>query len=293
MNNTATEEKRTHSSKLVPYSYYQSEIPTYFSCVPLHWHSEFEINYILKGKGELVCGDDKVLFEEGDILLFQPNILHAIYACDNMELCYDTLVFSPDMIGACENDRSAVEYIHPLINGAYRMEVKVSPVSRGYPELQKTVENIFIYVKSNLALNDLMLKSELMHLFWLLENMGYICHYAQNRRIRSEALKPVIEYINANYHENITIEQLSEIAHLSKSYFMSSFKKVAGIGAIEHITQLRIKAACEMLEGTDQTAAEIAFACGFGNISNFNRHFRRIVGCTPNEYRKISKTLLP
>ena len=58
------------------------------------------------------------------------------------------------------------------------------------------------------------------------------------------------------------------------------------MGAIEYINRLRIKSVCEMLADTDMTASEAAFKSGFNNISNFNRIFKKTMGCTPLEYRK-------
>ena len=89
-----------------------------------------------------------------------------------------------------------------------------------------------------------------------------------------------------NFHENISIEQLADLVHLSKSYFMSCFKKAVGIGAIEHLTHLRINAACDALADTGKMISDIAFSCGYSNLSNFNRQFKQIMGCSPKEYRK-------
>ncbi|MGN1416999.1 MAG: hypothetical protein ACI4XF_09155, partial [Oscillospiraceae bacterium] len=56
-----SEEKRQHSSRLVPYSYYKCLIPDFFAGVPMHWHGEFEINYISEGSAEFICGDEHFL----------------------------------------------------------------------------------------------------------------------------------------------------------------------------------------------------------------------------------------
>ena len=92
-------------------------------------------------------------------------------------------------------------------------------------------------------------------------------------------------FINLNYREAISIEQLAQMAHLSRSYFMYCFKKMVGISAMEYIIQLRIKLACEMLRNSTAPSLEIAFACGFQNLSNFNRQFKKYVGYTPKQYR--------
>ena len=67
---------------------------------------------------------------------------------------------------------------------------------------------------------------------------------------------------------------------------MSCFKQTFGLGAVEYLTQLRIKAACEALRSTTRSVSEIAYDNGFRNLSNFNRQFREVYGTAPGEYRK-------
>lgn len=283
-----SEEKRQHSSQLVPFSYYKCLIPDYFSSVPLHWHGEFEINFIISGCAEFICGDKKFISSEGDIIIIPSNLLHAIYPHGDFKQRYDTLVFSPEMLGASENDRCAAECIKPLFGGL-EMNIQITREHIYYSELKTTVQNIFSCAKGDTARLDMLMKSELLRLFWLLYESGDICRTAENAISRSEAIRPAIEYMNGNFSENITVEQLAKITHLSKSYFMQQFKEAAGVGAIEYLSQLRIKRACEILSSTDKTSAETAFECGFKNLSNFNRRFKSIVGCTPKEYRKIAR----
>ena len=106
----------------------------------------------------------------------------------------------------------------------------------------------------------------------------------------SELIRPALQFMMENFRENITVEQLADLVHLSKSYFMGCFKKAVGVGAMEHLTQLRMNAACDALSSTDKMISDISFHCGYSNLSNFNRQFKKVVGCTPNEYRKQNKT---
>lgn len=282
----ALEEKRQHSSELVPYSYYKCLIPDYFDCVPLHWHGEFEINYVIEGKAELLCGDERFVTQTGDIVIIPPNRLHAIYTHGDCEQRYDTIVFSTDMLGASVNDRCAAECVRPLTNGHFGVKTHITAEHPYYSEIKTTVENIFSCAKGNTARLDMLLKSEMLRLFWLLEESGDI--QSDGKPGFSGVIRPAVEFINENFCENITIEQLAEIVHLSKSYFMARFRQAAGVGAIEYINQLRIKKACAMLADGSMNASDIAFECGFRNLSNFNRLFRKAVGCTPVQYRKIN-----
>lgn len=289
MEKSSAEEKRRHGSLLVPYSYYPCSIPEYFANVPLHWHSEFEINYILKGCAEFICGEEHFRSKEGDIIILPPNTLHAIYPCGELEQHYDTIVFRSEMLGAEEEDRCTAECIRPIVNGSQGITARISKTDRGYADFENCVKNIFLCAKENTPQSDLLLKSELLRLFWLLDRNACLYPKSKEKTNREELIRPVIEYINGHFREKISIEQLSELAHLSKSYFMNCFRQAAGVGAMEYILQLRIKAVCERLADTDETVADTAFQCGFENLSNFNRQFRKRAGCTPAEYRKLNR----
>lgn len=281
-----TEEKRRHSTALIPYSYYECRLPEEFMNVPMHWHNEFELNYILQGRGEFICDNRRFEAGEGDILILPPNMLHAAYPYRDSELVYHALVFNPIMLGANSNDRCSSECIRPVINGTRKLDVYISREAGDYPEIKEAVIRIFACAHSNQARMDLLLKSELLRLFWLLEDdAGRICRQ-DNGISYSGIVRPALEYMAENFQEDITVAQLAGLVHLSKSHFMNCFKKAVGIGAIEHLTQLRINAACEALTATEKKIADIAFDCGYNNLSNFNRHFLNMVGCTPNEYRR-------
>lgn len=281
-----TEEKRQHSTSYIPYSYYECRIPESFMNVPMHWHNEFELNYISAGKGEFLCGGLKFEAVEGDLLLLPPNMLHSAYPCKDNELIYHALVFHPALLGVTNNDRSTLECIRPMVNGNAQFNVHIQPSAKGYASVKAVADQIFSCVHADSAQMDLLLKSELLKLFWLLEQSGTITFQKDSGAGYHELIRPVLEYMSQNFREDICIEQLACLAHLSKSYFMRCFKETVGVGAMEHLTQLRISAACEALSGTQDKISDISYRCGYSNLSNFNRQFLKKVGCSPMEYRK-------
>lgn len=281
-----TQEKRQHSTTLVPYSQYECRLPEWFVNVPMHWHGEFELIHILRGRGDFLCGSRKQEAGEGEFLLVPPNMLHAAYPCKGQELIYNALVFSPAMLGAGSGDRCTNECIRPMVNGRLGSHVYIRRQSTDYEKIRALVEQIFSCVQRNCARADLLLKSELIRLIWFLEESGDIVFEKQQEGKEAEAIRPAIEYMAQRFKEDITVEQLAELVHLSKSHFMRCFRQAVGIGAIEHLSQLRIHAACEALSDSAEQIADIAFACGYSNLSNFNRQFLKQVGCSPREYRK-------
>ena len=98
-------------------------------------------------------------------------------------------------------------------------------------------------------------------------------------------LNEVLEHVRANYAEPLKVEDLARIAHLSPSQFERRFKKVFQITPTQHILNVRVRAACNLLSGTNDTIASIALECGFYDHSHFSRNFQRTMGISPSEYR--------
>lgn len=284
-----TEEKVQHSTTLIPYSYYECRLPEWYANVPMHWHNEFEINYIRRGKGEFICGNQKFTAAEGDILILPPNMLHTAYPCKDNILIYNAFVFSSVLLGANNNDRCTAECIRPIIHGNVQIRVHFSSDAEHYADIKAMTDRILFCVQENSSHMDLLLKGELMRLFWFLENSGDIIFKQEAGNSHNEIIRPVLEYMAGNYQNDMTIEQLADLTHLSKSYFMKCFKDTVGVSAIEHLTQLRMNAVCEALSSTEDKISDIAFRCGYNNLSNFNRQFLKKAGCSPDEYRKRNR----
>ncbi len=285
MNNLSSKEKRKHGSVRIPYDFFECRVPDRFPLVPLHWHNEFELNYIVSGRSEFTCGEDKFTADAGDIILIPPNTLHALYPYKGDKQVYNTLVFRTELLGIGKEERCGISCMEPIINGNREVIVPISKEHKAYEEMQRCIEQIFDCVKENTAIADLHMKSELLRFLWLLEENSCIVTVKNQDERQMESIRETLVFINLNYREAISIEQLAGMAHLSKSYFMYRFKKMVGVSAMEYIIQLRIKLACEMLRNSPAPSLEIAFACGFQNLSNFNRQFKKYVGYTPKQYR--------
>lgn len=99
----------------------------------------------------------------------------------------------------------------------------------------------------------------------------------------------ILNYISANYTEEIRVEQIARDYHLDRSYLERTFKRETGISIREAITTFRIKKAQSMLRETSVSIADVAKYSGFGDHLYFSKFFRKKFGMSPSEYRKISK----
>ncbi len=98
-------------------------------------------------------------------------------------------------------------------------------------------------------------------------------------------LKPVLEYIDSNYGQTITLNELSRIAGMSPKYFCSYFHSIIHRTPIDYLNYYRIERACSELSTSDLTLTEVAYRCGFSDVCYFIKTFKRYKGITPRRYR--------
>ena len=110
--------------------------------------------------------------------------------------------------------------------------------------------------------------------------------HTRNPSLYQQGILQVAAYINQHYTEPVTLEELADMCHLSKTYFISAFKKVIGQPPYDYLLRLRIAKAKVLLETTDCAIKEIADICGFQRTNTFTSHFRTVTHMTPSEYRE-------
>ena len=115
-------------------------------------------------------------------------------------------------------------------------------------------------------------------------------HFIREARPRvwtnDERMKRVLEYIHANISYQLNVEELSDLAHVTKPYFIKLFKHEFGISPIQYINGKKVERAQLLLFTTNMTIKEVAYTLGFSDHNYFIRLFRKMIGTTPQEYRK-------
>jgi two-component system response regulator YesN len=104
--------------------------------------------------------------------------------------------------------------------------------------------------------------------------------------ITNENFKKLLDYINSNYSEEISLNELSEKFHLNTTYICDLFKEITDKTFLEYITDIRMKKACELLKDTRLSIAEIAEKTGYKDYYYFNKVFKKNLGVPPGKYRK-------
>lgn len=280
-----------YKNELTPYSITRTIMEDGQPDILFHWHTDMEIVYIHEGQAQFHIDEDYFNSEKGDIILIRPNALHSIHPIGRNYHFMDAINFHLDLLGYSTLDYASINYLQPLYNGQLDFDRVIKPHQKGYVEIRKLlIETMEIgYFRENFF--ELELKSKLLSLLQLLFKHSYVHSKEQTHDAyrREEKIRTIIDYINAHYQEELTIDHLASICSYSPTYFMNFFKKNLGVSCIDYLISYRLRKATELLQHSSLSILEIASEVGFSNLSNFNRQFKKVYHMTPRQYRENTK----
>lgn len=285
---TALKENTKHGDFMLPFTEYWAKIPEMYTSFPLHWHNEMEI--VLVKEGSLEINIDLEIFQahEGDIVILKPCTLHGFKQLEKYKATYHTILFQMSILNNNISDACAVKYFNPFLENRYAYPKVISGNEAGREEIRECLENLIHCYQEKKEFFELDIKSKLFHLFHLM----FTYSFEKNNTVsgvRSDTVyhvKLILDYISEHYAETITIEELAEMLHFSQQYFMRFFKKYTGMTCLDYINDYRLNTAAKLLLETNDSISEIAAEVGLGNVSYFNRLFKRKYEITPREYRR-------
>ncbi|MDQ1772700.1 helix-turn-helix domain-containing protein [Labilibaculum sp. A4] len=252
---------------------------------PIHFHPEFEINYIHKAKGgKRIIGDHIGEIQNKELVMVGPNLYHGWenYKNDSKELLHEiTIQFPRELFDDNTLNRNMLKPIRELLNNANRGILFSEDTTRMVePKLialsQKRGFDSYLAFQS--LLYDLAISRE-QH---LLTNMSF---HRQNDFHNSERIERIYKYIQDNFQQKIKLEDAAALVNMSVISFSRLIKQRTGKSFVEFVIEIRLGIATRLLIETNKSIAEICFDCGFNNISNFNRIFKKKQDCTPSEFR--------
>jgi AraC-like DNA-binding protein len=252
-----------------------------------HYHPEFQITLIIKGHGTCIIGDYINTFKEGDLFVIGQNLPHVFnsdksFYNEESEGCHSTSIFlSPTFVSNPFFDLDETKGLKQIFENSKRG-------MRYTTEDSSILEKRFLKVKPNNTLEGVIHVIELLHELNSTTDLEYLSHI-DYKSISNETdgliLNKVFQYTLNNFQEEIPLDKVSEMAHMSAAAFCRFFKKRTRKTYISFLNEVRIQEACRLLLKPDLNVSQICFDCGFNNISNFNRQFKKITGFTPKAYR--------
>ena len=246
--------------------------------VPTSFHAHennLELQYIFDGRASIRIGNHIYKVGKGDVVVYNAGVLHD--ECPDFECglsFYNCGIKNFQVEGLPEN---------------HLLPEDVSPVLHA-GEMAPCVQMIFRELVEQISKKKISGATVCYHLLnaLLIILTEQISHEKNLRGGKLDiSFLRCKEFIDNHFTETISIEQLSQIANMSVSGFSHSFKKVLGIAPLQYLTRLRIGLAQKMLISTDKSIADVAIDVGYDNISHFNNQFKKFVGTSPKNYRKL------
>ncbi|SFU47278.1 AraC-type DNA-binding protein [Pustulibacterium marinum] len=252
---------------------------------PIHFHPEYELNFIKNGKGvRRVVGDSLEEIEDVELVLVGPNLHHGWISqnCDEKEIHEITIQFHSNLF----NEELLFRRIMKPIKEMFDRSI------HGILFSQKTANEMYPRISQVSKLDGMDYFIEMVSILQDLansRNQRLLSTYTVDRNEfdNSDKIKKVYDYIQANFHNKITLAEVSEIVNMSSVSFNRFIKKRTGKTFINYLNDVRISNAAMWLLEKDQSISEIAYKCGFNNIANFNRVFKKFKNCTPSEYKAV------
>jgi len=254
-----------------------SNDPQWSSGYHLH-KNELELIYVAKGKAHLTLESSHYDLQEGDIAFIEPGNIHTLSSDHN----------HPVTTWACAITNFQIKGLRALTLS----QPDTCPVT-SLGAYHALIRGIFDSIHNALESNEQVAIQISNHLASILATTFYeIFKDSPRKKItssRASSLKHVMIFLNDNYNQKITIENLAQQFHLSESYLCHNFKKEYHISPIRYVITRRITEAKMLLANSNQNLSAIAEKIGYDNVEHFIKLFIKYVGCTPSQYHQQHK----
>lgn len=251
---------------------------------PLHNHEDMELNLILNANGaKRIIGDHIEEISDIELVLVGSNLSHGWFThnCTTKNINEFTIQFHKDLFDDLLLKRNQLHHIRNMFENSQRgISFSAETVKRISPRIiglnKKTGFDSILELLS--IFHDLSTSREMK----LLSDTTFTKEQFSHN---SRRIEKVFNYMNSNFHREISLEEVSKVANMPNVSFSRFIKKRTGFTFVESLTEIRLGHVSRMLIDTTHSIAEIAYKCGFNNIANFNRVFKKQKKCTPKDLR--------
>lgn len=251
-----------------------------------HWHSEFEFTIILSGKMSYSVNGKAYDLEEGQGIFINSNQLHYGFATDDSDCKFICVQFNPSLTSNINHIEES--YITPIcedISHPFFIFNKSISWQREVIETLIKIHNIF---KTEEEGFELQLMSNFYSILYVLYNIVKNNISSQEDYYNKDliAMHNMIGYIQNNYKNKITLNDIAASANVCRSNCCRIFQTIINKSPIAYLMEYRLNESIKILNRTQCSIIEIALNCGFNSSSYFTEIFHKNMGCTPSEYRK-------
>ena len=253
---------------------------------PLHYHEEFELNFIQNARGaRRIVGDHMEDIEDAELVLIGPNLQHGWFThnCKSTQIREVTIQFHKDLLEEKFLRKNQLGFIRAMFEKA------AGGILFSAEAVRKVAPHI-ISLDRREGFDSVLKLFSVLHNLSTSSNMRILSNSASGTEkpfhYNSRRIEKVLDYMNRSFDQSIRLPEVAALVNMSEVSFSRFFKQRTGLAFIDSLTEIRLGHVCRrLMEGT-QSVTEVAYHCGFNNISNFNRIFKKKKGMTPKKFRE-------
>ncbi len=257
-----------------------------YKMVDNHFHYYYEIYYVRSGKIRFYVDNSLYTLKSGDIMIIPPHMIHFVTYLSN---CVRVNIYF--------KIEDLVNNEPPFMPNFQEKFLKLTTIHipRAYRDNMNTIIDTMLHEDTIDDTSTKMMLSLLLKQFLLSCNRYCVFNITPDGYNEDEYILKAVQYINENFHSNITLTSMAEMAGLSPSYFSKKFKATTGSGMKEYLTYVRLNHASMELISTDHSITNVALNCGFSDSNYFKDSFKKTYGMSPRAYRnsKSTKYIMP
>ncbi len=287
MINDKLQEKRIHGSYLLPIGVYDVDLGDKEYFITAHWHNEIEILIVKEGEFNLQINSEFYSCKKGDIVFINSGELHYFSAKENTFSAWTSLVFDMNHLNSNVVDSCSINFISPIINKEFKLPTLINSNDSIHKDLSLLLLRLIEVYNNEYYGFELEIKGLMLTFFSILFRGNLI---DKNININSDEnkvykIKNVLNYIENNYNNEISVATLANICHYNDQHFIRFFKKYTGKTCTQFIKNYRLEKAMELIKNSDYPITQISLDTGFPNVSYFIKSFKEKYNVTPKEFR--------
>lgn len=239
---------------------------------PAHIHESVELIYLISGTAKAFCNGKSYNLKEGNFFIVFPNQIH--YYSENSSDCnFYSIIIKPNLLMNYANSFTSKIPASPLYNCQDENSNLIKLLNIAYEEYTNKTEEKIVVALLTSVFGMLLSKYELI-----------------SNTVSGNFICELLNFCANHYKEDISIDEIAEKLHISRSYISHTFNDKLNMGFCDYINSLRLSEAVSLLENEKLSITEISILSGFSTIRTFNRAFMKHYGISPSKYRNAQKS---
>ena len=231
-----------------------------YDSIDIHWHEFYEIEYITEGKGRVYINDKVYELRPNTLLFLSPVDFEKIEVEGKLSvvnLAFTGAIIASEIVSALPNGCAICDYPSAI----FEVLLSDAKIKDGWSHKKyiRLVNSILIDIVRNFAEND--------------------------ETVESSPIIKALRFMDLNFKNQITLEQVSAHIGLTPTYFSTLFHQKMNMTFKKYLVSLRLEYAAKLLVISSFSSTEICYTSGFNDFSNFSRAFRKQFAVSPSEYR--------